>query len=156
WFADIEIDAGATYFPFVKLALVRYQPSSLKGLEISRVVQADFIQMASDRTLSLTFPADNKVHVVVSGPGYLNTTDPGTADTVRAFVQEELVKTSDENLRWTTVDVHGTVLSLTVKSASSFVWEGTVKLPTSRHARKYRIFVTEFERHKVAHPGAEH
>jgi len=156
WFADIEIDAGATYFPFVKLALVRYQPSSLKGLEISRVVQADFIQMASDRTLSLTFPADNKVHVVVSGPGYLNTTDPGTADTVRAFVQEELVKTSDENLRWTTVDVHGTVLSLTVKSASSFVWEGTVKLPTSRHAKKYRIFVTEFERHKVAHPGAEH
>ena len=156
WFADIEIDAGATYFPFVKLAFVRYQPNSLKGIEISRVVQADFIQMASDRTLSLTFPAANKVHVVLTGPGYTTTTDPGTDDNVRAFVQERLVQTSDENLRWTTLNVHGTVLSLTVKSASSFVWSGTVTLPTSRHARKYRIFVTEFERHKVAHPGADH
>jgi hypothetical protein len=139
----------------VKLALVRYQPSSLNGIEISRVVQADFIQMASDRTLSLTFPADNKVHVVLTGPGYLTTTSPGTADNVRAFIQERRVQTSDEDLRWTTLNVHGTVLSLTVKSGSEFVWEGTLTLPTSRHARKYRIFVTEFERHKVAHPGAE-
>ena len=155
WFSDIEIDAGASYFPFVKLALVRYQPSSLKGIEISSVVQADFIQMASDRTLSLTFPAADKVHVAVTGPGYLATTSPGTDDTIRAYVQVQRVKTADENLRWETLHPNGTALSLTVKSQSTFLWEGTLTLPTPRNARKYRIYVAEFEQHKVAHPGAD-
>ncbi len=153
WFSDIEVDLGGSYFPFVKLALVRYQPSSLPGVEISRVVQADFIQVAPDRTLTLTFPADNKVRVVVTGPGYLATSNTGTDDTMRAYVQEQLVKTSDENLRWQNVSPNGTALKLTVKSASFFSWEGTLTLPTPRSARKYRIYVAESEQHKVVHAG---
>lgn len=153
WFSDIEVDLGGSYFPFVKLGLVRYQPNSLNGVEISRVIQADFVQVAPDRTLTLTFPAANKVRVVVTGPGYLATANEGTADTVHAYVQEEIVKTSDENLRWQSVSPNGTALKLTVKSASFFSWEGTLTLPTPRSARKYRIYVAEFEQHKVVSAG---
>ncbi|MCY1004461.1 hypothetical protein OV079_02525 [Nannocystis pusilla] len=44
WFCDIELDPGAAYFPFVRLALARYQQHSLPGRELSRVIQADFAQ----------------------------------------------------------------------------------------------------------------
>ncbi len=74
WFSDIEIStiSATTYFPFVKLALVRYQPSSLKGLELSRVVQADFIQVTPDRAVSMSFPTPTTVKVAVAGrlPGH--------------------------------------------------------------------------------------
>ncbi len=66
WFCDIEMEPGAAYFPFVSLALARYQPESLSGLEISPMVRADFAQLAADRTLDFNFDAQS-VHVEVSG-----------------------------------------------------------------------------------------
>jgi hypothetical protein len=49
WYADIEIDAGPSYLPFVRLALVRYQPTSLPDAHLSRVVLAEFVQLTPDR-----------------------------------------------------------------------------------------------------------
>lgn len=40
WFCDIEIDTGAAYWPFVRLALARYQPCSTEGAHLSEVVLA--------------------------------------------------------------------------------------------------------------------
>lgn len=155
WYADIALNPGASYFPFVKLALVRFQPNSLQGVEMSRVVQADFIQVAPNRTMQLTFPSPTAVRVVVSGPGYLGTTDPGTPDTVLAYVQEATVETSDADLTWATVpsSVTGTPLSVVSQTASETIWEGQVKLPSARGTRKYRVLAAEFEQHKVVRPG---
>lgn len=50
WYCDIEIDTGDSYYPFVRLALARYQPHSLPGAHLSRVTMTDFIQLAPDRT----------------------------------------------------------------------------------------------------------
>lgn len=30
WYCDIDMDAGEAYFPFVRLALARYQPQSVR------------------------------------------------------------------------------------------------------------------------------
>lgn len=49
WYADIELDAGATYMPFVRLALVRYQPNALEGAKISNVVLSEFAQLLPRR-----------------------------------------------------------------------------------------------------------
>jgi hypothetical protein len=49
WFADIEIDSGASYMPFVRLALVRYQPHSLPNMKVSRVSMAEFAQVLPRR-----------------------------------------------------------------------------------------------------------
>ncbi len=157
WFSDIEINtiSASTYFPFVKLALVRYQPSSLKGLELSRVVQADFIQVSPDRVVTTSFPTPTTVKVAVAGPGYLATTDPFTADSVRAYVQEATVQTSDSDLVWTTVpsDLGGTLLDITSQSLSLTIWEGTVKLPAPRGTKRFRVLVAEYEQHKVVRVG---
>ena len=157
WFSDIEIGtiSATTYFPFVKLALVRYQPSSLQGLELSRVVQADFIQVSPDRVVTTSFPTPTTVRVAVAGPGYLATTDPLTADSVRAYVQEATVQTSDSDLVWTTVpsDLDGTLLDVASQSSSLTVWEGIVKLPAPRGTKKFRVLVAEYEQHKVVAVG---
>ena len=52
WFSDVIIDPGESYFPFVQLALVRFQPYSLDNLHVSQVVIADFAQLAPERTAS--------------------------------------------------------------------------------------------------------
>jgi hypothetical protein len=35
WYCDIELDPGACYYPFIELALTRYQPVSIAGAYLS-------------------------------------------------------------------------------------------------------------------------
>ncbi len=65
WYADIEISPRASYFPFVRLALARYQPVSLEGCHLSNVVLADFMALTPSRWLSVTPTANAVSHGVV-------------------------------------------------------------------------------------------
>ncbi|MBV8777352.1 MAG: hypothetical protein JO258_09170, partial [Alphaproteobacteria bacterium] len=71
WFCDITFANVAAYTPFVRLALARYQPHSIEGVELSRVVLADFAQIAPNRTALLSIdPADpRRARLVVGGLG---------------------------------------------------------------------------------------
>jgi hypothetical protein len=66
WFSDIVIGAGDSYYPFVRLALARYQPNAIEGVELSRVVMTDFAQLAPDRTATVTLSPDKKALTVTS------------------------------------------------------------------------------------------
>ena len=71
WYCDIEIEAGAAYFPFIRLALARYQPTSTLGAHLSNVVLADFMALTTDRWLTVTPDTDpQQRHVVVFGMSY--------------------------------------------------------------------------------------
>jgi hypothetical protein len=71
WYCDIEIAAGASYFPFVRLALARYQPISTPRAQLSNVVLADIIALTADRWLNVTPATDaRKVRVAVFGVSY--------------------------------------------------------------------------------------
>jgi hypothetical protein len=78
WFCDIEMDPTGAYFPFVSLALARYQPDSVAGVELSPMVRADFSQLAPDRTLTVDAQAQSAV-VEVTG-----VVAPNSADQVPA------------------------------------------------------------------------
>src|SRR6185503_14910285 len=54
WFADVRIETNKAYWPFVRLALARFQPMSIPGAEISQIVRADFIQLPPDRVAEIT------------------------------------------------------------------------------------------------------
>jgi len=155
WFADISIGAGQSYFPFVKLALVRYQPASLKGVELSRVVQADFIQLTPNRSMGLTYPSTTEVSVEVLGPGYFETTSRATPDTMRAYLQLKVVETSDPDLQWIIdpAQPDGSLLTITSQTETLTQWNGTVTLPQARGTAPYRILVAEFEQHTVVRVG---
>jgi hypothetical protein len=49
WYCDVELDPGATYMPFVRLAVVRYQPNALAGAKISKVILCEFSQVLPRR-----------------------------------------------------------------------------------------------------------
>lgn len=49
WYCDLELDPGASYMPFVRLALVRYQPHALAAAKISKVVLGEFAQVLPRR-----------------------------------------------------------------------------------------------------------
>jgi hypothetical protein len=49
WYCDVELDPGATYMPFVRLAVVRYQPNALAGAKISKVILCEFAQVLPRR-----------------------------------------------------------------------------------------------------------
>jgi hypothetical protein len=49
WYCDIELNPGSSYMPFVRLALVRYQPNALADAKISKVALAEFSQVLPRR-----------------------------------------------------------------------------------------------------------
>src|SRR5262249_55283222 len=66
WYCDIEVDPGDAYYPFVRIALARYQAHSVPDAHLSRVVMTDFIQLAPDRTAEVSL-SDDRALVEVSG-----------------------------------------------------------------------------------------
>jgi hypothetical protein len=48
-YCDIILSPQAAYYPFVRFALARFQPNSVRGAHLSKVVTADFVQLAPDR-----------------------------------------------------------------------------------------------------------
>jgi hypothetical protein len=64
WYCDIVMLPGAAYYPFVRLALVRYQPDSLPGVKISLVRLADFVQLAPERSASVVLDSGSPNQVV--------------------------------------------------------------------------------------------
>ncbi len=55
WLADVSVTLpAASYLPFVRLVVARYQPSSIAGLELSTVVTTDMVPLPAERQLSVT------------------------------------------------------------------------------------------------------
>jgi hypothetical protein len=70
WFADVKMDLPPYYWPFVRMGLVRFQPHSIAGAHLSRVVLADFARLAPDRTATIIKSSDFEVRVTVIGMSY--------------------------------------------------------------------------------------
>ena len=61
WYSDIEVSSGAAYYPFIRLALARYQPASVDGAHLSGIVLADFMALPADRWLNVATTSDPRV-----------------------------------------------------------------------------------------------
>jgi hypothetical protein len=76
WYCDIDVAPGQTYFPFVRLALARYQPNSITDpaqgdLALSPVVVADFAQLTPNRSVTVAGTATpGQYQVTVVGTSY--------------------------------------------------------------------------------------
>jgi len=71
WYCDIEVDCGTAYYPFIRLALARYQPVSKTNAYLSNIVLADFMALNPDRWLNVTHADGSNVHhITLSGATY--------------------------------------------------------------------------------------
>jgi len=89
WYCDIEIDHGDSYWPFIRLALARYQPTSTDGAHLSEVVLADFMQLTVDRWATIRRGARPGIYdVSLFGSGY---TESGGAREARHALSKSLI-----------------------------------------------------------------
>ncbi len=156
-YCDIELDPGLAYYPFVRLALARFQPDSVPDLELSRVVIADFIQLAPERVVSVVKLDANLFEVTVSGTTHGSPTDPVAGGTptgtrIRIGAQQRIQGTSDD-AGWVAADDRLT-LSPNVEAATGEVlWQGTVSLSAERNPGQLRLLIEELELYRSVDPA---
>jgi hypothetical protein len=143
WYSDIHIDAGLSYFPFVRLALARFQPISVPNAHLSRVVLADFVQLAPDRTATVSSDPGKprEVRLAVQGLTYQRSRAMDEPAPLRVRV-ETLRPDVPEDVGWvpeTDVDFD------TEKPRGDALWSGKLTLPVPRGARRYRLVIEEYE-----------
>jgi hypothetical protein len=167
WYCDIEINPGNTYFPFVRLALARYQPHSVSNAHLSRVVMSDFVQLAPDRTAEVKL-SKRKAELTVKGysgrnivadlsgkilhiemlPG-LSGGDGGPNTTMRAVLERRIPGITGD-LGWQRAGQE-IVLSPSL-SGFHVTWTGNLSLPAQFEAGSHRIVITEVETYLRDYP----
>ena len=75
WFCDVQFNPNhlQAYYPFVRMALCRYQPFSIPGSDafLSRVVMTDFMQLVPTRTLKVSYtPVENTISIALQLKGF--------------------------------------------------------------------------------------
>ena len=136
WFADVIIDPHQSYFPFVQLALVRFQPYSLENLYISPAVIADFAQLAPERAASLA--------VDPVGPGHtlrVRLSGKAVIPENRAEVYVERARPGlDGPVQWETVNETPYSMTLRSEPGQGDYWEcDEVPLPFGERSLQVRI-----------------
>jgi len=155
WFADVTFEMTKlpdTYTPFVRLALTRLQPNSVEGAAASRVVFAEFAQLAPDREFTATV-VGNDVQVVVRGRG------PTMPDRNLMLIALDESDVSDpDELAWRPVGSTAGAMEVgddlssrladavaPVAEVDGFRWERTLTMPGPRGDRALRVIVRELE-----------
>jgi hypothetical protein len=164
WYCDIKVTDQAgnelkSYFPFIRLALARYQPNSLQDCELSKIVLADFAQLTPSRFLTVVTQTNNVRLVTVAGRGYIPPASPGTtayvAPIVRVTVQERIPTIPDDALAWRPAAAKGykPVYNLTpsISDGNYITWQSRVNLPKNSPL-PLRLLIEEFEGH-ARNPG---
>lgn len=58
---------GNTYYPFIRMALARFQPNSIDDTHLSPVILSDFAQLTPSRVAAITFTDKDRFRIMVSG-----------------------------------------------------------------------------------------
>lgn len=158
WFADIQMTAGPSYMPFVRLALARFQPKSIEKAELSRIVRAEFAQYAPDRVASVTTNPSGtgaKIHILVSGRTYeassvtatnrdfwgKDSNRTGSAEIEVLLQKRDPALGSDPHLGWEMIST--TLLGDDKKNPRT--WEGDVLLNEPLGSGTFRVLLQEYE-----------
>lgn len=165
WYVDVAIDPGDKFWPFVRLAVARYQPDSINGCHLSAPVRCDFVQLLPDRTASISRTDVRHVRVVVSGP--VGTRGGGKDEKFPPppLIADEAVRRNrrvvarlqrvDPNLPtdlgWDTVDTVELHVRGAGRSNTEAAWVGELASPVNIPLRKpgtntkWRVTIEEWE-----------
>lgn len=147
-FADIELAADLAYMPFLRLALVRFQPEALRRAEISPIVAADILQLQPDRSAMLiadpTLP--NLYRLTVSGVG----PKAGEATPWRNRIDVKLERRLDtmaSDLAWAPVEAGAATITDVTPGASApaVLYSGLIEFAAPPPAGRFRLVIREFE-----------
>ncbi|MFD3581411.1 hypothetical protein [Streptomyces sp. NPDC058683] len=155
WYVDVDVDlaaAGPTaYFPFLRLAVARYQPFALPGLELSKAVVAEFGQLPPPRTVTAT-TVGNRARLQLSGPTTWNDVGRRTGTGPAAVAGSRRVRATLQKLAaggeldWVAV---GDPVELTCRpDGAGFAWAVDFPDRPTELLVRYRFLVEEHELHQ--------
>ncbi|MCW5863678.1 MAG: hypothetical protein KIT52_11290 [Anaerolineae bacterium] len=154
WTVDLDLPTAGHYFPFIRLALARFQPRALSDVRLSSVMLADFVQTAPDRLLTVARdaggPGVHRIHV--SGAGYtarraFNRVAVHAAARVVARLERRRPDIADETLGWAAV-AEAAEVALTpgaVDADGTRHWQGDIAVPEAAAGEMLRLVVREEE-----------
>ncbi|MFI1364965.1 hypothetical protein [Streptomyces griseochromogenes] len=161
WYVDIDVhlDGGTAgtqphYFPYLRLALARYQPYSVDPLHLSKVERAEFAQLVPPRTVTGHREGD-RLTIRLTGPATYNELGRigGTGVTAAAASRRVTVTlqgratVGEDDMDWKQV---GNPVELTSQAdGSGFTWAGGVTPPAGRLLTLYRLLVQEYELYRT-------
>jgi hypothetical protein len=171
WYVDVAIDPGKTFWPFVRLSVVRYQPDSKLGCHLSEPVRCDFVQLTPERTTSVSRTDIRHVRVVLSGPVGIRTAPEETVPdpvlnpqlvakvsalvTANRRVTARLQRRDPEiptDLGWENIKVVELAIRGFGKSFFEVAWVGELEAPEDLPLQRpgglpeWRVVVEEWER----------
>jgi hypothetical protein len=148
WYCDIELDSGVAYFPFIRLALARYQPKSLPDAHLSRVVLADYVQLVPDRAASIAFDGFDPtlLQLAVTGVLFAN-----TAQSLLQVTVEAQAKNATGDAAW--VPLSTQTLTPIKGPGATTLWTSPITLPAPRGTRAFRLRLEEFEIYQTGTAG---
>ncbi|WP_202841200.1 hypothetical protein [Luteimonas saliphila] len=163
WRADLRIAAGDAYWPFVRMALARFQPHSIDDAHLSAVHRTDFIQIPPRRHAVLQVAAPT-VGILVAGPapvaseassGFRDVEGSNGLNEIEAVV-ERLTAGGDpgDPLSWQRIE--STRVLLLQEPSAPGVWEGELTLSEPLAPGAFRVALREYEwfRTDDLEPGA--
>ncbi|MFD9857612.1 hypothetical protein [Streptomyces alboflavus] len=159
WYVDIDVDFGAgagaaAYFPYLRLALARYQPYSVDPLHMSKVEVAEFAQVLPPRTLTGRREGD-RLDIKLTGPATFNELGEisGTG-AVAAAASRRVVVTlqsraslGEDDMDWK--QAAAPVDLVCEAEGGGFVWSGGVPAPGGQLLTLYRLLVQEYELYRT-------
>lgn len=159
WFADLTVNINAlAYTPFIRMALVRYQPFALPDAKLSPVVLADFAQLTPERSAVLT--ADpyhpRRLRLTVSGPAPAGPkpeitgpepTEPVDVPTLVTIRVQRRHPTVLSDLGWQDAPADTAMINpAPISDPSGLVrWTGSVDFSELPEPDQYRILISEYE-----------
>ncbi len=158
WFADLTVDTQSlAYTPFLRIALVRYQPFALPDAKLSPVVLADYIQITPERSAVIT--ADpyhpHRLRLTVSGPAPIGPppTITGAQPTHPIYVPSLVTITLQQrdpaistDLGWQDVPAGmASINPLPLPAVSLLRWSGTIDFTAVPIPGQFRVLIREYE-----------
>ena len=150
-YADIMLNYGLSYFPFIRLALVAYQQHSVRKDNreccLSRIVQADYIQVPPPRATSLKKNGPN-ITVALSGTIPAFSQNNNYLQKVQ-FVIEPIEAPASEHVHITindhAIDTYTGYIGPDDIKNFAFLHNHDFKLPAEYATKPYRVKVFEYE-----------
>lgn len=138
---DVQVDPGRAYCPFIRYAVARYQPKSIEGASLSKIVTSDFVQISPTRTVYFGSVKDGKRAVTVSGFSYVEEGSSPVTSVIEVVSEKpSATAASAEAALWQPV---GETVVLTAKreGAELMTWTGEIPEQDGR----WRLTVVEYE-----------
>jgi hypothetical protein len=145
-FSDVKINSPIEYFPFVRLALARWQPKSVRLAHLSPIQIADFVQLTPDRlaTVDRATTRPSSISVSIIGPGPF--AQVGLTNMIEVGVERESYSLggAGAELAWIPDD-ESPKQTLNPRRLPDGQWSWQGNIPLHFGFRRRRISIKEFE-----------